>query len=168
MPYSEELLNQMSQAQDVFVWEAPSWVTHDRGKNWYTLMTVAAIVLALFGLFTNNYLFALIVILTAIILLFVGNEKARTYLIQIGHNGIVVGEKFYLFDDIDSFSIIYQPPETKILYVEHKSFMVPRMKIFLQDQDPVEMRTHLRQYVGEDLDLQEEHISDKLARLLKL
>jgi hypothetical protein len=38
----------------------------------------------------------------------------------------------------------------------------------LMDQDPVELRSHLRQYLREDLDLQGEHLSDILGRLLKI
>ena len=158
----------MAQAQDAFVWEAPAWDRYERGPYWYALMAVGAILLALYGIFTSNYLFSFIIILIAIILVLAGNEEPRTSLIQVGENGIVVDGRMYFFDTLQNFAIIYHPPETKVLYVEHKTPIRPRLRLSLSDEDPVAIRAHLKRHLAEDLDLQDEHVSDILARLLRL
>lgn len=158
----------MAQAQDVFVWETSSWERYSRGPHWYIFMTLIAVVAALYGIFTANYLFSFIVLFIAIILILAGNEPAHAVLAQVGNNGIVLDGKFFPYEDLRNFSIIYQPPETKILYIESKRLIEPRIRISLMDEDPVAIRSHLRQFLSEDLDLQEEHFSDTIARLLKI
>lgn len=168
MAYSPELLQEMANAQDAFVWEAPSWDEYERGPKWMVWFIVCVIVLTIYAIFTSNYLFAFIVLLAAIILILAGNKKPHPILVQIGQNGIVYNGTFYQYDELDDFAIIYQPPQVKLLYVQPKGITHSRMRISLEDEDPVALRNHLKQYLDEDLTLHEEHVSDIVARLLKL
>ena len=89
-------------------------------------------------------------------------------LIQIGDNGLVINGKLYLYQDLDTFSIIYQPPVVKVLYIETRNILTPRLRIALDEQDPLGIRQHLKQYLREDLDLRGEYVSDIVGRLLKI
>ncbi len=168
MAYSREFLEEMAKAQDVFVWEAPSWEQTERNPKWYLWLGLATFVLAAYAIFTQNYLFAFIVLLLAIILVLAGNEAPHAALVQIGHQGVVYDDEFYLFNDLHNFAIVYQPPEIRVLYVQPKSVFKPRMRIELGEEDPVAIRMHLKRYVDEDSDLRDEHLSDIVGRLLKL
>ncbi len=168
MAYSPEFEEQLIDAQDAFVWEAPEFDRHDRGKWWYIVMSAAAVLLVAYAVWTANFLFAFIILLMAIILVIAGNEKPKRVLAQIGHNGIVWRGDFIPFDDIHEFAIIYEPPHIRILYVEPKSILQPRFRIYLGDQDPVAIRNHLRRYVREDLELRDEHLSDLVSKILKI
>lgn len=168
MAYTQEFLDQMAGAQDTFVWETSLWEAHPRNSRWYLWMGLIAIAFFAYALFTANYLFAFIVILSAIILVLAGNEAPRRGLVQIGHNGIVYDGTFYLFEKIQDFALVYQPPELKILYIQPKNALKPRLRIELDDQDPIALRNHLKTYVDENTALRGEHYSDIFARLLKL
>jgi hypothetical protein len=168
MPYNDELLQEIIKAQDAFVWEAPDREARVRGPKWYLIMSAVALLFVIYAVVTGNFLFAFLILLIAIILVLAGNAAPEKTLIQIGKNGVVVGGKMYEFKDLSSFAIIYQPPETKVLYIESNKITQPRLRIFLQDQNPLEIRSHLKGYLNEDLDLQEEHLSDIVARLLKI
>jgi hypothetical protein len=168
MPYAPEFEEQLVDAQDAFVWETPEFERYDRGRLWYVVMAGVALLFVAYAVWQANFLFAFIILLVAIILVIAGNEKPRRVLAQIGHNGIVWRGDFFSFDDIHNFSIIYEPPRVRILYIEPKSLFSPRIRIHLGEQDPVAIRDHLRQYVSEDLTLRDEHLSDIVSRLLKL
>jgi hypothetical protein len=168
MPYSPELREELIKAQDTFAWEAPDREVRERGPRWYFIMSAVALAFVIFAVATGNFLFAFIVLLAAIILVLAGNQAPEKVLIQIGKNGVVVDGQLYEFKDVASFAIVYHPPETKILYLDSKKPWKPRLRLFLEDQNPLEIRTHLKAYIEEDLDLQEEHASDILARLLKI
>jgi len=168
MRYEPEFEEQLIDAQDAFVWESPAYDRHERGKRWYIIMSVVAILLVAYAIWNANFLFAFIILIAAIILVLAGNEKPQKILVQIGHNGIVRNGDFLSFDEIENFAIIYQPPHIRVLYIEPKSFFKPRMRVYLGEQDPVTIREHLRDYVQEDLDLRDEHASDILAKLFKL
>lgn len=168
MPYSEELLQDIIKAQDDFVWEVEAWEKNSRGPRWYLVMSIVVVAFVLYAVVTTNYLFAFIILLSAILIVLAGNEEPHTALVQIGRNGIVVDGRLHEYKDLANFSIIYHPPQTKLLYIETGNFIRPRLRIPLEDQNPLEIRSHLKQYLNENLLLQEEHISDILARLLKI
>ncbi|MFA5185150.1 MAG: hypothetical protein WC551_01565 [Patescibacteria group bacterium] len=168
MGYSQEFLDHLTQTQDDFVWEAPAWQPVDRGPRWFLWMSLVALALSGYAIYTANYLFAFIILLMAIILVFAGNEKPRKVLVQIGGNGVVVDGRLWRFDELDNFAIIYYPPQTKVLYLEPHGVLQARLRVELEDEDPVAIRNHLKKFLEEDLDLQEEHFSDIVGRLLKI
>jgi hypothetical protein len=168
MAYTKEFLDEMMNAQDVFVWEAPSWEDHDRGPRWHLWMFLVVIVLTGYAIFTANYLFAFIILLTAVILILADNPDPHPVLVQIGHNGIVYHGQLFQFNEIHDFSIIYHPPHVKVLYLQPKNLARPRLRISLEEEDPIAIRTHLKNYVDENLKLRDEHLSHIIARLLKL
>ena len=87
---------------------------------------------------------------------------------KITEDGIAINGKLYEYKVIKNFYIIYEPPEVKTLYFEPKSLLSPRIPIALEDQNPVEIRQILRQYLTEDIDREDEPVSDQTSRLLKL
>lgn len=169
MAYHEpDYLGRLIEAQDLFVWEAPAYERQERGPRWYLAMIVVAMGFVGYAIWTANYLFAFIILILAIVLVLAGNEKPKRILIQIGQNGIVINGDFVSFDDIRHFAIVYQPPMVKVLYIYPRGTAFRRHRLYLGEQNPVEIREFLRQYLEEDLDLREEHFSDILGKLLKL
>ncbi len=168
MAYSEEFLKQVAEVQDYFVWESPSWEERERGRKWYIYMALIAIALTIYSILTSNYLFAFIILLSAIILVLAGNEEPRKILVQIGNNGVVYDGKLFLYDQLSDFAIIYHPPQTKVIYFQPRNLAHSRLRIPLLDQDPVAIRQHLKKYMEEDTYLRDEHFSDIFARLLRL
>ena len=166
--YAPEVENAVITSQDRFVWEAPAYAKYDRGPKWYFIMALVAVALISYAVWTANFLFAFIILLMGILLLLVGNKDPDRILVQVGDSGIVWNGKLMLFQDLDHFGMVYQPPYAKVLYVESKSPVTPRLRIELEDQDPVELRSHLRKFLKEDADLQSEYLSDIFARLLRI
>jgi hypothetical protein len=168
MAYTKEFIEQMADSQREFVWEAPAWERHDRHPRWYIWMALVMLVLTGYAVFTSNFLFAFILLLSGIILVLAGNEDPHTALVQIGHNGVVVDGKLHTFDQFQDFAIIYHPPETKILYFEPKGYPKARLRISLEEENPIPIRDLLKQYLDEDLDLRNEHWSDIFGRFLRI
>lgn len=164
-PSVQELL---VQGQDRFVWETPLYPTYARGPLWYFAITAGTLLLVSYAVITRNFLFAFIILLCTIILILAGNEEAPIILVQLGDVGVVWDGTLYLYRDLATFSIIYEPPYVSTLYIETKSLTRPKLRISLQDQDPVEIRAHLKAYLREDTDLQTESGSDILGRLLRI
>ena len=165
---SPEYEQRMAEMQDAFVWETPAYERHERGPRWYIVMSVVALLLVGYAVWTSNFLFAFLILLAAIILILAGNEHPPTVLAQVGHNGIVWNGDYLPFDRVGHFAIIYQPPEVRVLYIQPRSAILPRLRIPLGDQDPLTLRNHLKQYVTEDLALKDEHASDMIARIFRL
>lgn len=166
--FPPEVEHAMVTSQDLFVWEAPAYLKFARGTGWYFVMTLVTVALMAYAVWTQNFLFAFIILLMGILLILVGNKDPEKVLVQIGQNGIVWNGKLFLFQDLDEFAIVYQPPYVKTLYLNAKNPLVPRLRVELESQDPIALRSHLRQFLKEDLDLQSEYLSDIVARLLRI
>lgn len=166
--YDPSIQEMLIRGQDRFVWEAPLYPTYPRGPLWYFGITAGTLILVSYALLTNNFLFAFLLLLSAIILVLAGNEQAPIALAQVGDIGVVWNGTLYLYRDIVNFAIIYDPPYVRTLYLETKSLTRHTVRIDLEDQDPVELRAHLRVYLSENTDLQMEPGSDILGRLLRI
>ena len=168
LSYPPEVQEAIILGQDKFIWETETEAAPPRGKTWYLVAAVIAILLVAYAIWTANFLFAFLVLLLSVVLILVGNEKPRKVLVQVGDVGIVWDGRLHPYRELERFAIVYQPPVTKIIYLEPRSALRPRLRIPLAEQNPLELREHLSQYLQEDLDLQSEHLSDTLARLLKI
>jgi len=70
--------------------------------------------------------------------------------------------------EIQSFWIIYEPPEVQLLYFGISRSLRKELPIHLEDQNPIMIRKILLNYLQEDLDQEEEATEERLARLFKL
>ena len=130
-------------------------------------MGVLSLFLLAYAIWNENFLFAFFILLVDITLIVGHNQEPHTVLIQVGEHGVAWDGKLHLYSDLAHFSLIYNPPHAKVLYLHQKTGINPRLRIHLQDQDPLALRDHLKRYLRENLDLQDEYPSDTLARLLR-
>ncbi len=152
----------------IFQWVVKEYEKHERDRRWYIFMAVVGTLLVIFGLWTANYLFILIVVLFGIILFLHGIQEPLEVNFAVTETGIVLGNKYYRFSELNSFWLIYSPPEVKNLYFSLDSFVNHRLQVPLLDSDPRPLRDYLNQYLEEDLEQEEEPLADRFARLFKL
>lgn len=175
---AENNSNQQTENQDenishlgieIATWETPEYHRHDRPTWWYIVYALAAIGLIIYALATNNFLFAIILVIGSFALIINDARTPQTILISLTTEGIIVGNRFYDYDEIKNFSIVYKPARNlKQLYFDFKSFAKHRLSIALHDTNPLFLREHLIKYLPEDLDRTDEPTSEIITRLLKL
>lgn len=163
-------------------WQVPEYEQKERTRNWYILASVFLLICLFFSFFeinhwkvvflgtNSNFIFALILIISSIIMIINDGREPNMVDFKIGPEGINIGKRFYDYDDIRHFSIIYKPnDDIKNLYFEFKnSFTTHRLSIHLNEQDPITVRNYLVRYLDEDLERVGQPISEQLTKLLKL
>lgn len=152
----------------VFDWEVNEYEKHDRNKRWYVITAIVGIALLLYSVISGNYLFALIVVLFGIVLFLQDMQQPMQVSFAVTETGIVVGSTYYPFKEITNYWIIYSPPEVKNIYFTTNSVLRHRLQVPLLDNDPRPIRDFLNQFLIEDLDQEEEPLSDRLGRMFKL
>lgn len=152
----------------IFYWQIREYEKYFRGKRWYLIMSLIAGLLIVYAVYSANYLFALMIVLFGIILIMQEMNEPGEIDFGICETGIIVGNKYYSFSELEKYWIVYSPPDTKTLYFELKGIIFHRLSINLEDANPNEIRDFLNQYLFEDLEKEEEPLSDRLGRLLKL
>jgi hypothetical protein len=151
-----------------FSWEFKEYEQYERGGKWYLIMSIIAILLILFAVLSGNYLFALIVVLFVIIMFLQNLQHPLPVEFGLTDNGIVLGNKFYSYRELDKFWLLYSPPAVQMLYFEPKTIVRHRLSVPLPDIDPSKVRDFLNQFLTEDLEQEEEPFSERLSRILKI
>jgi len=155
--------------EKIINWKITEYEKHYRSKKWYIVAIAFAFSLLLFSFFTSNFLFAVIILITTIIIILHEGQTPALINILIESEGIIIGKKFYDYDELENFSVIYKPKQDiKKLYFEFKNTMYPRISISISDIDPVLIRKTLLKYLPEDLERTDQSFSENLAQILKI
>ncbi|MBI2037936.1 MAG: hypothetical protein HYT15_03365 [Candidatus Magasanikbacteria bacterium] len=152
----------------VFSWTVKEYEEHDRSPRWYLVMGLIGAALLLFSVISGNYLFALIVVLFGIILFLQDTQRPMEVFFGVTEAGLIVGDKYYPFKELSKYWIVYNPPEVKNIYFVTTSILKHRLQVPLLDNDPRPVRDFLNQFIVEDVDQEEEPLSDRLGRVFKI
>ena len=149
-------------------WQVDEYDKHERGTWWYVLIIPLTIALIIYGLFSQNFLFSLIIILFSIILFLQAHQHPQKIDFAITDLGVVVGNRLYTFSEFSEFFLIYQPPFVKTLYLETKSAFRPILRIPLNEENPLDIRNTLTEFLDENLEKEEEPLTATSVRNWKL
>ena len=148
-------------------WKIPEYTKHERGRRWYLWAGIVFALLLFYAIYTLDFLFAVILILAAVIIFIRAREEPMEIDFNIFEKGIGVGKKFHTWKDFVHFYIIYEPPEVKNLYFNLKGLR-SRLSIPLNNQNPLRVRESLLKYLAENLDEEREPLSEEYERFLKI
>ncbi len=152
----------------LYEWEIKEYESHNRSRRWYIIAGIIGAAILAYAIISGNYLFCLIVLLMAIIIFLQDAQKALTLMFVITENGVIVGRKFYNFKEIKNFWILYNPPTVKNLYLRTNVGLKTTLQIPLYDYDPRAIQDLLRNFIEEDTTQEDESLSDKIMRALKI
>ncbi|PIR76785.1 MAG: hypothetical protein COU32_00210 [Candidatus Magasanikbacteria bacterium CG10_big_fil_rev_8_21_14_0_10_42_10] len=163
----EKLTEQTTTGDVVADWDVVEYDQHVRGTLWHVLTISFAIIFVIYALATDNFLFAIIIILAAIILFLQSAVEPGKVYFAITDLGIVLGNRFYNFNEFKAFYIIYTQ-EVQTIFFDTKSAMRPDLRIpMTEDVDPMDIRQMLQEVLEEDLE-KEEPFADRAARRWKI
>lgn len=145
-------------------WTITEYDHHQRNLFWYLFMLTTGLLLVGYALFSGNFLFALIIVLFAIIMFLQSQQHAPQMPFRIAELGVIINNRFYPYSELQDFYVVYDPPDVKTLFLETNSSMRPRIRVPLMDVDPNEVRFTLREFLPEDVEKEEEPFSDMIAR----
>ncbi|HBL39702.1 TPA: hypothetical protein DDZ10_03480 [Candidatus Uhrbacteria bacterium] len=149
-------------------WAIPEYVKHERGWKWYLTSSIIGIALVLWGVFTANFLFAIIIVMAGLIMFLTSQREPEQVPFAVTAGGILIGDHFHPYYEFRNFSILYEPPHLKCLYLVSEKRVRPLIKIQLEDTDPNTVRKTLLQFLPEDLQRVEESLTEMIARVYKL
>lgn len=160
---------QINYGEELLSWEVPEFEKHERTKRWYIISIVASLLLMLFAFLTSNFLFAVIIIIAALIVILRDGQEPEMVRFIIATEGVVIGRKFYDYDEIKDFAVVYKPNlGIKNIYFEFKTVIKPRLSIPLINNNPLPIREILLKYLPEDLERTDQPVSEALGKTFKL
>lgn len=167
--YYVHMENQDYQHSIHAAWEFPETEHTQRSKRWYIISGIFAALCLISAILTGNFLFAGIIVMAAFIYVYSGFDTPLTVQMVITEEGIFVGRRYYAYNELMSFWILFRPSEgLKELYIDFKGSLRPTLAIPLKDQDPLAIRQILLNYLPENLEEEEEPMSEMLSKFFKL
>jgi len=164
-----EQQTKIDKGDEIISWQVPEYEKHERNKSWYIFAGIIGLLFLVYAIYTKNFLFAVIIIVVALIIILHDSREPDLIKTSITDEGIIVGRKFYDYDEIKNFSIVYKPKQkVKNLYFEFKNVIRQRLSIPLDDINPLSIRETLLKYLPEDLDRTDQPLSEGLAKMFKL
>lgn len=147
-------------------WEAPSFYYNPQKR--YLSLIIASLMLGTIAMLTfgDNILTSIFLILSSLVLLLYGSQKPAVSKIKVDQSGILVNDSMYCYKDLKSFWIDYDPRGQKELSLESAKWYMPYVKILLNDQNPVEVRSLVINFLPEKE--HENSLVDQIGRRLGL
>ena len=149
-------------------WSFPEYIREQKSKLWYVLVFVSLTAMIVYAIVTVNYLFAVILLLSAFTIVFQYFQATREIPVTIGEDGIIVDKSFYPYKVFAGFWLAYNPPEVKFLYLEFKNSIRKALPVPLEQMNPLEVREALLNYIQEDLEKDEEDFDETFSRMIKI
>ncbi len=147
-------------------WEAPEFIHYPKSVWWFAVIAIAGTGLVIYFLFEKNFMTATLFVLLLVMTFFYAKKKPKTWRIELGGSGLKLSNMSIPYGQIKNFWIVYEPPEVKTLNFETTARINRYITLQLMNQNPVEIRKFLLEYLPEDLE-REEQFADKLARTFK-
>jgi hypothetical protein len=149
-------------------WVFPEYPRYERGFVWFLVVLLIGVGLLLYALISGNFLFAIIILMFALVIYMAAAGEPADVRFSVTEEGVELGRSFYPYKEIRNFWFVYEPPHVKNLYIDFKSSVQPRLTIDLRDQNPNEVRRALSRYLVEDLNEEDEPLSELLGRMFKI
>ena len=132
-------------------WEAEKFEDLDRHPHWHFIVFIVLLLFLLYAIFSNNYLFGIIVILSGFLIYVFEKMPAKRFSFGISTQGVLADDVLHKFSSLKSFWIFYEPTKDgrKELSLEKKGFALTNLHIPLNDMDPDQVREILLQFIPE-------------------
>jgi hypothetical protein len=147
-------------------WQAPEFEVYEKSNRWYLLAGAFLLAIITYAMFTNGPIMAITFILIGIVGYIHLQKEPRLVTFTITNEGIIADKDMYLFENIHSFWVFYEPHHMELISLHTKAAMLPFVHIPLENEDPVHLREMLLPFIPEIK--QEPSFVDTLERILHI
>jgi hypothetical protein len=146
-------------------WQAPEFEKYEKGAGWFIALGIIALIFFTVVLLMKNFIFAILIVLIVFTIFIYALKQPRVINFKISGKGITIEDKLFAYQELKSFWIFYEIPDIKELSIRSKKWLMPLIKIPLEEQDPSSIRRALIKFIPEQK--QELSLVDIIARNLK-
>src|SRR3989344_6754707 len=132
-----------------FEWEAPSFY-YNPHKKYLALVVIALLSGAGALIFYNrDILMVIFLILSSFVIVLYANKQPSALKIVVNNSGVSIDDTTYYYRNLKSFWLDYDPHGIKELSLEAKKWYIPYIRISIEKQNPVSLRSLMINFVPE-------------------
>lgn len=138
-------------------WTTLEYEPSHRGADWYWALGLMALLGAGVAIYFNNVLFAILIVLSAIILISFAVRTPKEIDVEISKKGVRIQTVLYPFSSLEGFWVDedIHPPR---LILKSKKFFSPLIVLMIEDVEVVKLEMLLENHI-EMIELEEPFIS---------
>ena len=130
-------------------WKALEYKRKEKTADWYWAVILISLSIIIISFLTKNALFAVLVIISTSILLFISVTAPRLIHISINQKGVTVDKELYPFVTLDSFWVESKNEDNIKILLKSKKILMPLISLPLEEQHHLDIREFLLQYLPE-------------------
>ena len=149
-------------------WSAPEFHYYKKSVVWYWLVMLIGLILIALALWQKNFLFALFIVMAAVLTIGWGRREPKTVDFRLSENGLYIGEnKFYPHESLVGFAIVpdHADPELSELLLQTKGRINAWLRVIIVTQRTPAAKKLLTEYLPE-IEYRES-ISEHLGKILR-
>jgi uncharacterized membrane protein len=147
-------------------WQAPEFEVYEKSGRWYIIAALFIALMVVYALFSDSPIMAIVFILIGIVGYIYSQRNPDVVTFTITSKGILAKKEMYLYENIFSFWIFYEPTQAKVISLHTKASMLPFVHIPLGDEDPVMIRKMLLENIPEIK--QDPNLIDTIEKILHI
>ena len=145
---------------DKIEWQAPEYIHTEKSTDWYWIVGIISISIAIISIILNNFIFGILIIISAVTLSLYATRRPETVWVEIDNRSIIINETVHLFEDIDSFWVETRDAYPRV-FIRLKKKISMYVVIMMGNADPEEVREKLSRHIPET-----EHTEPLLEKVL--
>lgn len=130
-------------------WSAYEHEHIERTSDWFWALGIIAVSAALTSLLFGNVLFALLILVAAVVLGLIAQKPPELHEFELSDRGIRVSGTLHAYEEILSFWVETETDNEPLLLVDTTKFMAPNLIIPLSGIEPARVRSFLRERIEE-------------------
>ena len=150
----------------LYSWRAPQFEVYEKSGRWYIIAAVFILVMITYALYTNGPMMAVTFILIGIVGYIYSQKDPLVVTFAITDEGVIADKEIYLYENIHSFWIFYDPHYTKTISLHTKASTFPFVHIPLGDENPAKLHEILTEHIPEIK--QDPSMIDTIERVLHI
>lgn len=139
-------------AKPPFIWDAHEYIFRQKTSDWYWVIGIITISVAVLSIIFGNLLFALIILLSGFSMSALSAKEPKLIHFELNKSGVLIDKQLFPFGTLESFWVEdnrHLGMQSKLLFKSQR-LIVPLIAIPLEGVDPEEIRDFLLDHLLED------------------
>jgi hypothetical protein len=155
----------MAKKSEIINWDAKEYIPREKNAGWYVGLVIVSLVLIALSILFGWWTFAIIVVLSAVVLVLYSVRPPRVLHYSLSSNGLSEGEKVYAYEEYKSFGVLKEGDNYAIVLTPRKRF-APGVKVYF----PQESGEAIVDAFGARLPMEEVKLDflDKIVNFLRI
>jgi hypothetical protein len=130
-------------------WRAPQYIHTEKTGDWYWIVGIITVTIALISIIVGNLIFALLILVSSFTLSLFASKPPETVQNEIGAGGIKKDETFYPFENLESFWVETGDKYPRLI-LKQKQKLAQYLVLLIDFADAGEIREFLSQHIPEE------------------